>query len=138
MLINQIVYCPGATKTDGALCVAEANSGIVPFEIRRVYYSYGAEEGTIRGYHAHKELEQILICVYGKIEVVLDNGKGKVETGILERPTQGLYVGPCMWRTMKWLQSGSVLLVLASQHYDTSDYIRNYEDFILWITKKEL
>jgi len=123
----------GASPSDGSLCVAESNTPEVPFDIKRVYYSYGAEEGVIRGHHAHKCLEQVLICVYGKIEIILDDGKGSVQSVILTDPSVGLYVGPSTWRTMKWLQTGSVLLVLASEHYDPEDYIRDYREFVNWV-----
>ncbi|MCK9558708.1 MAG: FdtA/QdtA family cupin domain-containing protein, partial [Candidatus Cloacimonetes bacterium] len=77
-----------------------------------------------------------LICVYGKIEVTVHNGKGKIENIVLNDPSEGLYVGPSMWRTMKWLRSDSVMLVLASQHYDSNDYIRDYDEFVAWVSKE--
>ena len=128
-LINIQKHCTN-NKSEGILCVAEDNTNAVPFEIKRVYYTYGTEKEIIRGHHAHKELEQLLICVYGEIEIQLDNGEGRTETIILNDPSRGLYVGPMMWHTMKWLKSDSILLVLASEHYDESDYIRNYGEFI--------
>lgn len=121
---------------NGALCVAEADSESVPFAINRVYYIYGVQSGVQRGGHAHKTLKQVLICVYGKIEITLDDGKGRVETTLLDNPHSGLLVGPGMWRTMKWLQDGSVLLVLASEHYNEADYIRNYDEFIRYSAKR--
>ncbi len=113
---------------EGGLCFFEANRDI-PFAFKRVYYTYGVKEGIIRGHHAHKALEQLLICVYGAIEVMCDNGEKKEYT-ILDDPAKGLYVGPGIWRTMKWLKDDSVLLVLASEYYDESDYIRDYNEFI--------
>ena len=136
MNILKLQHCPGLVQPEGSLCVAEANSESVPFDIKRVYYSYGAEVGIVRGRHAHKTLEQLLICVYGEIEVSMDNGKGEIENIILNDPSEGLYVGPSMWRTMKWLKSDSVLLVLASQHYDSNDYIRDYDEFVAWVSKE--
>lgn len=132
-MIKKLISRPSPVLSEGAICVAESNSDTIPFNIRRVYYSYGAISGTVRGHHAHKKLQQILICSYGKIEVSLDNGKGDVKTEILDSPDKGLYVGPSTWRTIKWLEDNSVLLVLASEHYDESDYIRNYSDFQNWI-----
>ena len=137
MLLKNIHKHCTNNKAEGILCVAEANTDVVPFEIKRVYYTYGTEKRIIRGHHAHKKLEQLLICVYGEIEIQLDNGNGQTETVILNDPSKGLYVGPMMWHTMKWLQDDSVLLVLASGHYDETDYIRNYEDFIKWIHQGE-
>ncbi len=136
MIKYKLIQRPGLNKSEGSLCVAEANSEDVPFDIKRVYYSYGVESGVTRGMHAHKTLEQLLICVYGEIEVTVDNGKGKIENIVLNDPSEGLYVGPSMWRTMKWLRSDSVLLVLASQHYDSNDYIRDYDEFVAWVSKE--
>jgi dTDP-4-dehydrorhamnose 3,5-epimerase-like enzyme len=138
MNIIKLQYQPGFLPSDGFLCVAESNSESIPFAIKRVYYSYGAEEGVVRGMHAHKTLEQILICVYGEIKVTLDNGKGTASSFLLKDPSEGLYVGPNTWRTMEWQQKGSVLLVLASEHYNASDYIRDYDEFINWRKTKEI
>jgi len=131
----KMIYRPSPISAEGALCVTEENSPEVPFDIKRVYYSYGVQKGIIRGNHAHKKLEQILICIYGEIEVTLDNGKGNIEKITLNDPSGGLYVGPNMWRTMEWIKDDSVLLVLASEHYNADDYIRNYDDFKTWIRK---
>lgn len=136
MKILQLQYQPGLTQSEGSLCVAESNSESVPFDIKRVYYSYGAEAGIIRGKHAHKTLEQILICVHGEIEVTLDDGKGNIESIILKDPSEGLYVGLSAWHTMKWIETNSILLVLASGHYDAKDYMRNYNEFLEWINKE--
>ena len=119
-----------ADPRNGSLCVAEAASESVPFDINRVYYIYGVQRGVQRGAHAHKTLKQVLICVHGRIEISLDDGRGNVQTTVLNEPSDGLYVGPGMWRTMKWLQDDSVLLVLASEHYNEADYIRDYDKFI--------
>ncbi|WP_462362785.1 sugar 3,4-ketoisomerase [Pyramidobacter porci] len=119
-----------ADPRNGSLCVAEAASESVPFDINRVYYIYGVQRGVQRGAHAHKTLKQVLICVHGRIEISLDDGRGNVQTTVLNEPSDGLYVGPGMWRTMKWLQDDSVLLVLASEHYNEADYIRDYDEFI--------
>ncbi|WP_367362451.1 FdtA/QdtA family cupin domain-containing protein [Mesotoga sp.] len=113
---------------DGTLVFFEAEKDI-PFDFKRVYYTYGVKEGIIRGHHAHKALEQLLICVYGAIEVMCDNGE-KNEYTVLDDPAKGLYVGPGIWHTIKWLRNDSVLLVLASEYYDESDYIRDYDEFI--------
>ena len=132
----KMIYRPGTSAAEGFLSVAESNSAEVPFSIKRVYYSYGVQEGIVRGNHAHKTLKQILICVYGKIEVKLDNGAGEIETVMLDDPSSGLYVGPRTWRTMKWIETNSVLLVLASEHYNKDDYIRDYDEFISWVNRE--
>lgn len=115
-------------KDNGYLCYLESAKTVL-FTIKRVYYTYGVKEGVIRGHHAHKALEQLLICVYGAIEIMCDNGEKKEYT-VLDDPAKGLYVGPGIWHTMKWLKDDSVLLVLASEYYDESDYIRDYDEFI--------
>lgn len=108
----------------------------VPFPIRRIYYSTGVKTGFIRGQHAHLSLQQVLVCVFGKIQLDLDSGMTK-ETVVLEDPSVGVYVGPLMWRSMTWLQDESVLLVMASSFYDEKDYIRSYEEFIQIVAEKE-
>ena len=108
----------------------------IPFRIKRVYFMYDTREGIIRGYHAHKTLEQILVCIHGSCKIKLDNGK---ETKIvpLEKPYEGLYVPPGMWREMFDFSPEAVLLVLASELYDVDDYIRDYEEFKRYIAQKE-
>lgn len=115
-------------KDNGYLCYLESAKTVL-FTIKRVYYTYGVKEGIIRGHHAHKALEQLLICVYGAIEIMCDDGEKKEYT-VLDDPAKGLYVGPGIWHTMKWLKDDSILLVLASEYYDESDYIRDYDEFI--------
>ena len=108
----------------------------IPFEIKRVYYMYDTGEGVRRGYHAHKSLKQILICIHGSSKILLDNGSEKKEVP-LEKPYEGLYVASNMWREMYDFSSDAVLMVLASEYYDESDYIRNYDEFLKYIDKKE-
>ncbi len=115
---------------NGVLSIVESAIKI-PFLIQRVYYIYGASAGITRGHHAHKTLTQLLICVNGEIEIALDDGKNSTKY-LLNNPSKGLLVLPGQWRTMKWIKDDSVLLVLASEHYDEKDYIRNYDDFLKW------
>lgn len=112
----------------GNISVVE-NYKDIPFEVRRTYYLYDVPGGESRGAHAHKELSQLIIAASGSFTVTLDDGKIK-RTFLLNRPYQGLYVVPGIWRTLDDFSSGSVCLVLASHGYDEVDYIRNYEDFI--------
>ena len=100
----------------------------VPFAIRRVYYLTALDADVVRGRHAHRALHQVLICLNGSIEVTLDNTVEK-QTVVLDDPTVGLYVGPYVWREMHHFSGDSTLLVLASDHYDESDYIRGYDVF---------
>lgn len=121
---------------DRGMLVALEEFNDIPFEIKRVYYMYDTKEGVRRGYHAHKSLEQILICIHGSCKILLDNGKEKKIVS-LERPYEGLYVANNMWREMFDFSSDAVLLVLASESYDESDYIRNYDDFLEFIKESE-
>lgn len=100
----------------------------VPFDIKRVYYIYQTGEGVSRGFHAHRNLKQVAICVAGKCRMVLDNGKNREDTW-MSSPTQGLLIESMIWREMHDFSRDCVLLVLASEHYDESDYIRSYETF---------
>lgn len=108
----------------------------IPFQIKRVYYMYDTLEGVVRGKHAHKSLKQILVCINGSCKVKLDNG---METKIvpLEKPYEGLYIANDMWREMYDFSSDAVLLVFASELYDENDYIRNYDDFLDFVSKKK-
>lgn len=112
----------------GNITVVE-NDRDVPFEVRRTYYLYDVPGGESRGAHAHRELSQLIIAASGSFSVTLDDGKIK-RTFILNRPYQGLYVVPGIWRTLDDFSSGAVCLVLASHPYDTEDYIRGYEEFV--------
>lgn len=101
----------------------------IPFEIKRVYYTYHVPKYGQRGGHAHKHLQQLLFCPYGKIEVILNDGYTKTSV-FLGNPSQGLLIGEGIWRDMIWRQEESVLCVVASEYYDETDYIRNYDEFI--------
>jgi dTDP-4-dehydrorhamnose 3,5-epimerase-like enzyme len=101
----------------------------VPFDIKRVYYIYQTGEGVSRGFHAHRHLKQLAICVAGRCRMVLDDGKKREETWI-SSPTRGLLIESMVWREMYDFSRDCVLVVLASEHYDESDYIRNYETFV--------
>lgn len=115
-------------RPQGNISVVENNKD-VPFEVKRAYYLYDVPGGESRGGHAHKALNQLIIAVSGSFTVTLDDGKVK-RTFTLNRPYQGLYVVPGIWRTLDDFSSGSVCLVLASEKYYAEDYIRNYNEFI--------
>lgn len=108
----------------------------IPFDIKRIYYIYDTLAGVRRGFHAHKNLQQILICVHGSCKIHLDNGF-ETEEVLLDKPTEGLYISNNMWREMYDFSPDAVLLVLASEHYDESDYIRNYDTFLKMVHNKE-
>ncbi len=107
----------------------------IPFRIRRVYYMYDTVPDIVRGRHAHKSLQQILVCIHGNCKIWLDNGKEK-KTVLLEKPYEGLYVANDMWREMYDFSQDAVLMVLASDLYDESDYIRDYDEFLLYVKEK--
>lgn len=112
----------------GDISVVE-NGITVPFETKRVYYLYDVPGGVERGGHAHKQLKQLIVAVSGSFTVTLDDGSTK-RSFTLNRPYMGLYVVPGIWRTLEDFSSGSVCLVLASEKYDSADYIRSYDQFI--------
>lgn len=109
----------------------------IPFEIKRVYYMYETKSDVRRGFHAHKSLQQILICIHGTCKILLDNGKEK-KVVPLEKPYEGLYVSNNMWREMYDFSSDAVLMVLASDYYKEEDYIRDYDEFLKSIERKEI
>lgn len=101
----------------------------VPFEIKRIYYMFDTLPNEARGFHAHKELEQIIIAMDGACRFILDDGE-KREQVLLNRPDVGLYIGKNMWREMHDFSYGCKLVVLASEYYDEKEYIRNYDEFL--------
>lgn len=111
----------------GNLTVVQ-NGETLPFDVRRVYYLYDIPGGESRGSHAHRELEQLIVAASGSFRVILDDGKSK-RSFFLNRPYQGLYVKPGLWRDLEDFSSGAVCMVLASEVYQKEDYIRDYEDF---------
>ena len=112
----------------GNLTVIEEN-GDVPFDIKRVYYLYDVPGGESRGAHAHRALEQLIVAASGSFKVTLDDGNCK-RTFTLNRPYQGLYVKPGMWRDLDDFSSGAVCMVLTSELYQAEDYIRDYDEFL--------
>ena len=121
---------------DRGQLVAVEEAKDIPFTIKRVYYLFDTVEGVRRGYHAHKKLEQILICVHGSCKVLLDDGSDRRAVE-LSRPDEGLYISCDTWREMFDFSSDAVLLVLASELYDESDYIRDYDDFLQYVKGKK-
>ncbi|MBV7405705.1 FdtA/QdtA family cupin domain-containing protein [Enterobacter sp. ENT03] len=112
----------------GSLVAIENNKNI-PFEIKRIYYIFGTKENVSRGYHAHRDLQQVAICVSGHCEFIIDDGINR-ESVLLNNPTKGLYIDNNKWREMHNFSEDCVLLVIASKFYDEEDYIRNYDDFL--------
>lgn len=121
------------TVNAGELSFFEATHDI-PFEIKRIYYISKVPEGVRRGFHAHKELKQLLFCPYGRIQLVLENNNGREEIELSD-PSIGVVIDQCTWREMLWLQKDSVLCVAASDFYKVEDYIRDYGEFHEFISK---
>jgi len=113
---------------DGVLGIAESGKNI-PFDIKRVYHITGLENpNAVRGKHAHKRLKQAIFCVSGSFELKLDDGS-ETETLVLDRPARGVYLPPFCWHEMYHFSKACVILVFSSDHYDESDYIRDYREF---------
>ena len=129
----RIIELPKISDPRGNLTFIEGGQHI-PFDIRRVYYTYDVPGGSNRGGHAHKALHQLIIAMSGSFDVILDEG-GEKKRFHLNRSYQGLYVCPMLWRELDNFSSGSVCMVLASNIYEESDYYRNYDEYIAAIRK---
>ena len=112
----------------GTISVVQ-NGDTVPFNVKRVYYLYDVPGGESRGSHAHRELSQLIVAASGSFRVTLDDGDVK-RSFVLNRPYQGLYVAPGIWRDLDDFSSGAVCMVLASDVYRAEDYIRDYDEFL--------
>ncbi|HHQ4668753.1 TPA: sugar 3,4-ketoisomerase [Aeromonas veronii] len=128
MSLITLIDLPVLGDERGSLVALEGNKNI-PFEIKRVYYIYGTQKGVARGFHAHKELKQVAICLSGSCRFVMDDGVKKNEF-ILNSPSQGLLIDVMQWHEMYDFSEDCILLVLASDFYDEADYIRNYDSFM--------
>lgn len=128
MSLVKLIDFPSLGDERGALVAIEGSSS-VPFDIKRVYYIFGTEQGVSRGFHAHKELKQVAVCVTGSCRMLLDNGTKK-ESVWLDSASKGVLIEEMVWHEMHNFSEDCVLLVLASDVYDESDYIRNYQAFI--------
>jgi len=111
----------------GALVAIEGNKNI-PFGIKRIYYIYGANKNTVRGKHAHRDLNQILICISGSCKILLDDGNEATEI-LLDRPNLGLFIGGMTWREMFNFTEDCTLMILADEYYNKNEYIRDYSEF---------
>jgi dTDP-4-dehydrorhamnose 3,5-epimerase-like enzyme len=127
MNLIKLIHLTSLGDERGQLVSLEGNKNI-PIEIKRVYYLTGTKAGVSRGFHAHKELEQIAVCVSGRCRMVIDNGVCKEEVW-LDSPSKAILIEKMIWREMHDFSDDCVLLVLASEYYDESDYIRDYVEF---------
>ena len=128
-----LIELPKISNRSGNITPVEGFKN-VPFDVRRVFYTYDIPGGESRGAHAHKECHQFLVAASGAYEVLLDDGINK-RTVLLNRPFYGLHIPPGIWAAEQGFSSGSICLVLASMPYDESDYIRDYNEFINLIKK---
>ncbi len=128
MSLLQWTHFPPLGDVRGSLVALEGGR-VVPFTIRRVYYLFGTQSGVSRGFHAHKKLQQVAVCVTGRCRMVLDDGT-QCEEVWLDSPTKDIALPPMIWHEMHDFSPDCVLLVLASEHYDEADYIRDYNEFI--------
>ena len=119
-------------KKDGILSIAEEKVQI-PFKIKRVYHIYGLNNiSANRGYHAHKKLEQVIFCINGSFNLMIDDGTNKKNL-ILNNPNKGVYIGKKLWHTMSKFSLNCIILVFASDFFKESDYIRDYDNFLKYI-----
>lgn len=128
MSLIEWTHFPPLGDNRGSLVALEGQK-TVPFAIQRVYYLFGTQLGVSRGFHAHKKLQQVAVCVTGRCRMVLDDGQKREEVW-LDSSIKGVSLPPMVWHEMHDFSPDCVLLVLASEHYDEADYIRDYEDFL--------
>ncbi|RME60790.1 WxcM-like domain-containing protein [Candidatus Parcubacteria bacterium] len=135
--ICSTIQLPAYGGNDGTLVALEEMSDIVPFELRRVYYIYGVKGTLRRGFHAHKKLKQLLVCVSGECDVLLDDGTDRdvIRLGL---PNLGILIDRPIWREIFNFSNDCVLMVLASEHYDIDDYIWDYEEFKKFVRGKDV
>ena len=134
MKIKKYIFLPHGDDRGQLVAIEEFKD--IPFVVKRIYYIYDTQNGVRRGFHAHKKLEQILICVHGSCKIHLDNGT-ETEEVLLDKPFEGLYISNNMWREMYDFSEGAVLLVLASELYTEADYIRNYDEFLKFVKEED-
>jgi dTDP-4-dehydrorhamnose 3,5-epimerase-like enzyme len=127
----RVIDLPHLSFEEGSITPVEGPGREVPFEIRRVFYVYDVVGGAVRGGHAHKELEQFIVAVMGGFTVTLWDGEREREVA-LNRAYCGLHVPPPVWTDLVNFSSGAVAVVLASDHYDEADYIRDRSDFVAY------
>lgn len=126
----KIIDIPKINNSKGNIGVVENDT--IPFDVKRVYYLFDVPSGAKRGGHAHKKLKQVILAISGSFDVVLKDGKSK-EIITLNRPDKGLLIENNIWRELENFSSGSVCLVLASEEFSETDYIRNYKDYLSFV-----
>ena len=125
----KLIYFKDLGDERGDLVVIEGEGMDIPFDIKRVFYMYGSDSTVVRGQHANRETEFLLVNVGGSSKVRVDNGR-ESEVIVLDKPGMGLYLPPMLWKDMYDFSPNSILLVLASRHYDGKEYIRDYQEYL--------
>ncbi len=124
----ETIELPVVADPQGSLAFAEAKEH-VPFPIARTFHVYDVPGGAARGGHSHRALEQVLFCVVGRLEIVVDDGERR-QSFVLDDPSRGLYLPPLVWHDIGGFAPGTVYLVLASLPFEEADYIRDREEFL--------
>jgi dTDP-4-dehydrorhamnose 3,5-epimerase-like enzyme len=124
----RLIRFPKIVDSRGTLTCIESEQH-VPFSVKRVFYLYDVPRGQTRGAHAHKELHQVLVCLAGSFDVIVEDGRTENRFH-LDQPSIGLYIPPLIWDTEVDFAAGTVCMVLASDHYDESDYYRDYGGYL--------
>jgi dTDP-4-dehydrorhamnose 3,5-epimerase-like enzyme len=136
MNLKQLLDFKPLGDARGQLFSIEGNQNI-PFDIKRVYYMFGMDSALPRGFHAHKELQQVAICMKGNCKMLLDNGKVKEEI-TLDRSDFGVVIDELIWHEMHDFSDDCILMVIASDYYDEDDYIRDYDEFLKTVNENKL
>lgn len=129
----QIIDIPKFEDFTGNVGVIEGN--VIPFEIKRIFYLYDILGDSKRGQHAHKELKQFLIAISGSFDITVTDGTNK-ETIHLNRPDKGLLINPGLWSELENFSTGAVCMVVASDVYEESDYIRDYDNYLSYVANR--
>lgn len=132
----QMLEFPQHGDERGELIVVEGSMDI-PFEIKRIFYMYGSDSEVVRGQHANKKSEFVIVNVAGKSKIRVKDGEGNEAIFCLNRPHTGIYIPTMVWKDMYDFSEDSVLLCLASTHYDDSEYIRDYDEFVRIINEEK-
>lgn len=126
--VRELQFCLRGDER-GKLVALESLSEQVPFEVKRVYYIFDTTPGTVRGKHAHRQLKQVLVCLVGACTIDCEMPDGTKTSHRLDWPDRGLLIEGLVWHEMRDFSKDAVLMVLASEHYDEADYVRDYDQF---------
>jgi hypothetical protein len=127
------IEVPAITDPRGDLTFIEGGNH-VPFEIKRIYYIYNVPVDSLRGGHAHRDLEQVVFALSGSFRMTVDDGRKRQEY-YLRNPRKGIYMSRLVWREMDQFSQGAVCMVLASHAFDETDYLRDYDEFLAVVRK---